>query len=215
MTRDLPALARDFANDIQHLLNATICTGINLKTMIVRGNDLVLVGYGLTRDSLESQRFPVQIGNRAPQCWMKVSYRLCLDHEKKYLTVLTSFFGVYAADDEDTCLCHVDYERHKGDGYPEAHLQVYGNSPALRTWRGWSGNGELRKLHFPVGGRRFRPTLEDAIEFLITEKLVTPRPGWRDVIEDGRRTFTRHQLRAAIRNHPDEAKQALKDLGEL
>jgi hypothetical protein len=41
------------------------------------------------------------------------------------------------------------------DGYPEAHLQVYGKSPALQEWGGWDGTGELRRLHFPVGGRRF------------------------------------------------------------
>jgi hypothetical protein len=214
MTVELSKLARDFASQIQHLLNATICNGVKL-TAIVRSADLVIVGYGLTKDSLEGRRFPVQLGNRNPQCWMKVSYRLCLDDAKKYLTVITSYFGIYAVDDEDSCLCHIDYERHKGDGYPEAHLQVYGRSPALQEWRSWDGTGELRRLHFPVGGRRFRPILEDAIEFLITEKLVEPRPGWRDVVEDGRREFMRHQLRAAIRRRPEEAKQALKDLGEL
>lgn len=212
MVVDLHKSARDFTAEIQHLLNSTICTGVALRALILRP-DVVLVGCGLSRDSLESRRFPVRIGRGTPTCWMKVSYRLCLDEAREYLTVVTSYFGIYADDDEDLCLCHVDYEREKADGYPEAHLQVYGTSRALKEWRGWGGAGELKRLHFPVGGRRFRPILEDVIEFMITERLVPPRAGWRDVVEDGRRRFMRKQLRAAIRRYPHIAEEALKEFG--
>jgi hypothetical protein len=64
-------------------------------------------------------------------------------------------------------------------------------------------------------GRRFRPILEDVIEFLVSEGLVDPRPGWLDAVEDGRRAFLRKQLRAAIRREPDIALEALKEFGEL
>jgi hypothetical protein len=30
-----------------------------------------------------------------------------------------------------------------------------------------------------VGGRRYRPALEDVIEFLIVENLARPRAGWK------------------------------------
>ena len=37
---------------------------------------------------------------------------------------------------------------------------------------------DLSKLHFPSGGRRFRPTIEDFIEFLAQETLIpTPKAG--------------------------------------
>jgi hypothetical protein len=35
-----------------------------------------------------------------------------------------------------------------------------------------------------VGDKRFRPTLEDLVEFLIAEKLAQPKPGWEKAIAD-------------------------------
>lgn len=105
-----------------------------------------------------------------------------------------------------------DYERNKR-GYPEAHLQVYGQSAALAAWdAGPSGKRGLERLHFPVGGRRYRPILEDVIEFLVTEQLADGREGWPDVIEAERREYRRIQLRAAIRRDPETARAAVADL---
>jgi hypothetical protein len=39
---------------------------------------------------------------------------------------------------------------------------------------------ELGRLHFPVGGKRFRPCLEDVIEMLVVERFVWGRDGWSD-----------------------------------
>ena len=66
-----------------------------------------------------------------------------------------------------------DYERGKS-GYPEAHLQVYGESAALAAWKGTPKSRQLARLHFPVRGRRYRPTLEDVVEFLIAKELAVP-----------------------------------------
>jgi hypothetical protein len=69
-------------------------------------------------------------------------------------------------------VCHFDYERDKAGGYPEAHLQVPGQSGALAAMTSGPDKRSLDRLHFPVGGRRFRPILEDVIEFLIVEQLA-------------------------------------------
>jgi hypothetical protein len=75
---------------------------------------------------------------------------------------------------------HYDCDRDKGDGYPEAHLHVCAEPS------GWPApcsatRGDERPfesaLHFPVGGRRYRPALEDLIEFLIVEQIAEARPG--------------------------------------
>ncbi len=51
-----------------------------------------------------------------------------------------------------------------------------------------------------MGGRRFRPILEDVIEFLIVEQLAKPRDdGWKDVLDQEREEYYRIQLQAAIR----------------
>ena len=170
----------------------------------------VHVGHGLTKASpFETSPLPIGVGNAKPRGWLDLSYRLCLDDAGKYLTVVSSFVAVFADREGQNCLFHVDYERNKGHGYPDAHLQVYGDSAALDAWQ--PGQRELSKLHFPVGGRRYRPALEDVIEFLIAEKLAEPARGWKEVIDASRKEFHKRQLRAAIRRDLETAKQAVKD----
>ena len=211
MAANLPRLASEFAGKITHLLNTTICTGVRIAAVVSTDPNVILVGRGLTRSSLVPEPFPVQIGQRKPRCWLDVGYRLCLDDAGQHLAVVASYFTIYGADDDRSCLCHFDYERDK-QGYPEAHLQVYGQSPALDTWEGSSGRRELERLHFPVGGRRYRPILEDVIEFLVAEQLAETRDGWSDVIEVERQEYQRIQLRAAIRRDPETARAAIAEL---
>jgi hypothetical protein len=110
-------------------------------------------------------------------------------------------------------LCRFDYQRGKGES-PEAHLQVYGESEVLASLTGTPRTRQLERLHFPVGGRRYRPTLEDVVEFLITEGMADPRDDrWEDVLRSGREAFQRIQLSAAIRRDPETARAALRDLG--
>ncbi|WP_055480931.1 hypothetical protein [Sphaerimonospora mesophila] len=130
---------------------------------------------------------------------MDLSFRFCYDPEGEYFTVLSSFVAIYGDSDGKCCLCHFDYERDKVDGYPEAHIQVYGESPVLRMWGGELLDRGLHRLHFPSGHRRFRWCLEDVIEFLVIEGIVPGKPGWQEAIEPGRRRFHETQLRAAIR----------------
>jgi hypothetical protein len=106
-------------------------------------------------------------------------------------------------------LCRLDYDRGK-QGYPESHLQIKGESAALAAWSG-KPRRELERLHFPMGGRRYRPILEDFIEFLILEGLAEARPGWRDVLDAARVAYHRVQLRAAIRRDPWTALDAIGD----
>ncbi len=230
MAGDLARLAREFAAQIAGLLNATVCDGIRISAVPV-SPDLVLAGYGLSKQQLQHAPFAVTVGRRTPRCWLRVGYQLCLDGEGEYLTVASSVFGVYAGAQARQPLCRFDYERGKA-GYAEAHLQVYGVSEVLRAWPpGLSGDHdidcgehcpfvhdgtptrELERLHFPAGDRRYRPILEDVIEFLIIEQLADRRDGWKAAVAQGRETFRRHQLRAAIRDDPETAHQALSQLG--
>jgi hypothetical protein len=212
-TPDLHRLAAEFAQTLQDLLNATVCDGVTISAYVYRPAR-VLVGHGLSKKSLEVNPFRLRLGPGKPHGWLEVSYRLCIDDEGRYLMVVSSYVGVYANDTDRSLLCHVDYERNKAHGYPEAHLQVERESAALKTWRLTDGTSGrlLRDLHFPVGGRRYRPALEDVIEFLIVEKLAAGRPGWREALERTRGDFRKLQLRAAIRRDPETAMQAVKEL---
>jgi hypothetical protein len=218
--------ARDFAGRLNRLLNTTICDGGRIS-VITRQPGTVLAGFGLTRQSVTPTPFPTIDG----RCWLRVGHQLHLDDEGEYLTVRSSAYGIYLDSDARQPLCRFDYERGKA-GHPEAHVQVYGTSEVLRSWPAGeprecdddclpgcalphSGlpTAQLREFHFPAGDRRYRPTLEDVIEFLITEDLVTGRPGWRAAVNASRDYWRRLQLSAAIRRDPETARQVLLQVG--
>lgn len=204
MTSDLARKAYEFAQELQSTLNATICRDVRIKA-VQRPFDALpvfTVGSGLSRSNLtQPTGFPVRIDNKKPRLWMNLSYQVHLDDEGKYLTVFKSYCGIFSDEMLETCLCHFDYEREK-DKYTAAHVQVHGHSPALEALNPpGKEKRPLEKLHFPVGGRRFRPSLEDIIEFLVCEDLAEARPDWKRVVEEGRDKFQRNQLRAAIRRN--------------
>lgn len=71
----------------------------------------------------------------------------------------------------------------------------------------------LSRLHFPLGGERFRPCLEDLLHFFIEECGVDSVDGWRGVVEAGRERWRRMQLRAAVRDLQAEAAEVLSREG--
>ncbi|MFJ3289957.1 hypothetical protein ACIPMW_32315 [Streptomyces sp. NPDC086669] len=204
MTSDLERKAYEFAQELQYTLNQTICRDVRLRAVQrpFESVPVFTVGSGLSRSNLtQPTGFPVRIDNKKPRAWMSLSYQVHMDHEAKYLTVHKSYCGIFSDEVLETCLCHFDYEREK-DKYTSAHLQVHGVSPALQQLNPpGKEKRPLDKLHFPVGGRRFRPSLEDIIEFLVCEELVEAREGWRRVVEEGRERFQKNQLRAAMRRN--------------
>jgi hypothetical protein len=130
-----------------------------------------------------------------------------------YLTVAKSAY-VMLASEPPVELFHYDYERDKAH-YPDAHMQVIAGSEIWARLLVASGKrpDSLGKLHLPVGGKRYRPALEDILESLIAEGILDPKVGWERVLEDGRAEFRRRQLKAAIRRDPDTAVAALQALG--
>jgi hypothetical protein len=62
--------------------------------------------------------------------------------------------------------------------HPAAHIQVHGSHPELEKLMKSRGlkTPDITTLHFPVGGTRFRPCLEDVLEMLIVELGVDPLP---------------------------------------
>lgn len=151
----------------------------------------------------------------AVPCWLTIAYRVYLDGDG-YLTVEQSVYFLSTGPDSNhlTELLHYDYERDK-EGYPEAHIQVIASSEAWDAVLASSGRPKagVGKLHLPVGGRRFRPALEDLIEALINERILDGAPGWPRIVKEHRDEFRRLQLRAAIRRDPEVAALALQALG--
>ncbi|CAM2813274.1 MULTISPECIES: hypothetical protein [Dermacoccus] len=73
----------------------------------------------------------------------------------------------------------------------------------------------MDELHFPLGGARFRPALEDVLQMLVEEFGVDAVDGWRKHLAQGRERWRRIQTRAVVRDAPDEAVATLRALGYL
>jgi hypothetical protein len=218
-TFDLEKESRPFKNELDELLNRTVCSGISLKSIMTSASPhRTVVGYKIKKDNQDLiEGIPITTGSRDARFYLGLSVRLAPDEAQTFLMVTSSVMILAIAPDvadESNLLLHYDYERGKPD-YPEAHLQVCASSPAFEQ-AGQRLDGRerlLERLHLPVGGRRYRPTLEDLIEFLIGEKLAKPRDGWESAINESRDRFRDKQLKAAVRGNPKPAIAALEDLG--
>jgi hypothetical protein len=122
-------------------------------------------------------------------------------------------------------LFRFEYEYRAYSGTPAAHLHVHAHRdeivyltglptaqrPKQRAKRGRMNT--LDELHLPVGGHRFRPCLEDVLEFVVREFGIDTNDGWEQAIKNGRATWRRKQLNAAVTDAPDEAARTLQELG--
>lgn len=197
---DLMRESASFADHLTWLLNATVCNGPRLSATR-DGRDRCYVEY--RRPPGAPRGIPLTIDRRRPRAYLEIRYRLAADPERQYLAVLSSYVSICADADLRHRLLHYDYEREKADGYPEAHVQVVAD-PAAWSALGPAGR-PFAKSHLPVGGRRFRPTVEDVVEYAVIEGLADARPGWRGAVDGGRAKFHAQQLRAAVRRDPDTA----------
>lgn len=131
-----------------------------------------------------------------------------MDRDGKHLADATSSYSVLRGPDEP--LFRFEYSRNHPH-HAEAHIHVIGTltnglPPGVKA---------LQRLHLPVGGRRYRTSLEDVIEFLIREGFAEGRPGWETVVAGHRANYQRRQLMAAVRNDPQSALAQLRDDGHV
>ena len=213
----LRAEAARFAGELSDLLNKTVCTGIRINS-VISDPSRVAVGYKIRPgDQVPHEGIPLCLGRGDPCAYLHVFFRLDLDHEERYLRVQVSVLGLYEDRELSRAMFHYDYERGKGGGYPEAHLQICARSEAWDTIcaRSRGDQRTLERLHLPVGPRRYRPTLEDLLEFVISEKIAESRPDALKEIKSSRETFQRRQLRAAVRNDPEPALEILREMGKI
>lgn len=215
MTSDLPSQASRLAQELTDTLNGTVTQYVRMRAALrphSTAGAVFTVGHGLTRQNpTQPKPFPLSISAKKPRAWMNLSFQVRMDTENKFLTVHSSYCGIFTDEELKECLCHWDFEREK-DRYPSAHVQVYGTSPALESLNeGDDRKRPLEKLHIPVGGKRFRPCIEDVIEFLITERLTEGREGWEKKLEEGRNRYRRTQLLAAMRRHPEVVEEYLRE----
>lgn len=220
--------AEDFAIKLSEIINGTVSSKIEFKVTPILDKNFAWVSAGLD-GTLKPILIPISCNLKdgdEPWMWLNVSFKVSLI-KLQYLTVESSVVSLVIDDKSRRPVFRVEFDRDRGvepsdletgrHARNAAHVQIHGASPELSYIHGRNGLPKVRTLedhHFPVGGRRFRPTLEDFIEFIYLEQLVPNlHQGWREVINKHRSDWLDIQLKAAVREKPHIAIEKLIDMG--
>ena len=216
MAKKLDAQAREFADQTSELLNKTVTDGIRISAVETLDGERIM-GCGVSRTQARPDPIAIAYSRRKAVVYLYLAHLYDIDDEKEYLTMASSIMSLYTSPDmgDEQLIVSVDYTRDPANKYPGAHLHVGGVRDDLDSV--YLGDDrktrKLRDLHLPVGGKRFRPALEDLIEFMVTEEMVDPRPNWRVTLDLHRAKRETLQLKAAVRRNQEAAAEALKASG--
>jgi len=166
-----------------------------------------------------------------PRLQLEVNFALMLSPNSRRATVLKSSFLV-RPHGQGRPLFTLDYVRDAHSNTPSAHYNFHLDhdlieNELLSTGAARRGKSYRRDvaagrkprvadLHFPVGGHRFRPCLEDVIEMLWIEfgiDVKTTTAG--AAIKSGREAWRTMQVRAAVADDPENAAAELRELGYI
>ena len=159
---------------------------------------------------------------------LEIEFSLASDRSGKWLKVRGSKFAV-VPEGKGTPFFRYDFDS-EARSVPEAHINIHAHrddliavlvgggrgTVAKARRRGFVDRGRLPRVssvHFPVGGKRFRPCLEDVLEAVMQEFGLDGQPGFQKVLDAGRTRYRDRQLRASVRDQPDAAIEALQQLG--
>ncbi|MEV7054130.1 hypothetical protein AB0N95_01495 [Streptomyces microflavus] len=168
------------------------------------------------------QRIPVFIGGEE-RLSLGVRYFCCWDGSSTYMATDLADVHVFYAGIPDP-LVRFEYVR-SGTEPPGAHLHVHAHRDEMAYLLRLSDKGRpkqglrrdrlprLAEMHFPVGGHRMRPSLEDVLLFLVREFAIDTADGWRAVVQEHLRRWRLMQLKASVRDAPDTAARVLRTLG--
>ncbi len=195
-----------------------------------RIGELIDAGFSLrkqtgTRGDLPRKRLLGDI-RVAPLLIVRFDYEVFLNSKTGLLAVNESTFSVIHGRIGKEPLVRWDYIRSPRSNIPCAHVQVHSHRDewthalllggrhsrrsrrrlknALRTPR-------IADVHFPVGGRRFRPCLEEVLLFVIDEFGVACTPEAREALQRGIREWEEIQVRSVVRNNRAIALQAIAE----
>jgi hypothetical protein len=202
MSADLQAEVERFAEDVGQLLHAVFS---DAPTPVAERRGVRYV--------VEPEPVPLTV-NGDHLADLSIIQWFCLDSDGEYLAVEKSTFSLAAAGTREP-LIRWEFER-DAHTKPHAHVHVHAERGAMTHLLSRSGHtspASLWSVHVPVGGARFRPCLEDVVQFLVVECRFDKKNDWRAAVDRGRESWRRLQLRTAVRDAPGEAADVLRQLG--
>lgn len=171
--------------------------------------------YVITPDAAREQ-VPLKIGG-CSVAGLTLSFFQEVDRTSRYMKTAQSFFTVISNSEREP-LIRLEYDASHQRAV--SHWQIHAERGAFtelltranlmsRVQRPY----DISKLHFPTGGERFRPALEDFLEFLLRECGFDAVSGWKSAIKNSREAWRRLQFRTAVRELPREAADILRREG--
>ena len=214
MTLDVEAEALKFAGEVQDLLDDVLpAPGVLPEDRQIQV-DLSAKGKRYeVRPNAEGGRVAL-FKNSKPIAYLRVSFHCAADTPEEYLAVERSDFE-FGDVKSRTPIARVDFMR-RAHTVPACHWNIHaerGTASRLLALGNPGHPAEFSKLHFPVGGPRMRPCLEDFLQFVIHEFKVDRRSGAREAIAAGRERWRRRQIATLVRDAPDAAAEALESFG--
>lgn len=164
------------------------------------------------------QGIPLTVGGSTI---LRLSYRYqcsCRD-SNSYLQVDESAITLRAESDPHSAIpaAHINIHA-SNDSATKAMLACGSKSQDKNRRKAFLEKGTFptfSSLHFPVGGDRFRPGLEDVLQMAIYEFGIDAQPQWQQAIEQSRAEYRTRQISALVCEFPDIAYQALSQNGYL
>jgi hypothetical protein len=213
---DLHERASTFAQEVQDTLEGVLPGSFQIVS-ISHGGRFVVRPAG---DDASKQHISLFVdGERLATLGLQIY--LGLDSSGNYLKAWRSKIAVHSTLDR-TPLVRQEFDAGVSESVPLAHWHVHADRGALSHLLGRAHavrSGVVRKphdmssLHFPVGGERFRPCLEDVLEFLVREFGIDHAPGWEAAVREGRARWRRMQFRSTVRDLQHEAADVLRRHG--
>lgn len=213
---DLHARAAEFAQQVQDTISAVLPGEFQIVSISHAGRYVVRPAG----DEASKQHIPLFVDGEQ-LAMLGVQVYLGLDSSGNYLKAWRSKIAVHSTLDR-TPLVRQEFDAMVSESAPLAHWHVHADRGALSHLLGRAHAvrpdvvkkpHDMSSLHFPVGGERFRPCMEDVLEFLVREFGVDHKGSWQDAIREGRQRWRRMQFRSTVRDLQDEAADVLRRHG--
>lgn len=180
----------------------------------------------VTIDQSDQLGIPLKVDNEVV-FRLLVSYRCNWQSGQHFFAVEQSSFTL-RIENVNEPLVHFDYVREAGASIPVAHVNVHAHRDELvyammnasrnrgktRSKQSLSGKiPRIATLHIPMGGHRFRPSLEDILQMMILEFGIDRGKNAQSAIDAGRQHFRSIQVSAAVSDDAPIAAESLRRLG--
>ena len=223
MSAELLRMAtEDFVLTLNRIIESVINTDVRFVAELREGGRRASIASSRTDVSVNG--FPLVRAGEDPlssALLLKARYMVKLAGDREHLQVLSSTVGLWVdvtgGRKSHRPLIRLEYDRDtRSFDRPAAHVHLHANSPEMAWVYGSSGRSapDLHALHFPVGGQRFRPTLEDFLLFLNREDIYKEfRSGWERSVKESLQDWERAQVNKTAQKYPGDTADALRELG--